>query len=75
MFKVFGISNTGDFSVCGKNLDANLCLPNVTFESLEQKEKSFSEHAFALLTLSSLNDFSFSLIVGLIIPTLLCFAR
>ena len=27
MFKIFGISNTGDFSVCGKNVDANLCLP------------------------------------------------
>ena len=24
MFKVFGISNTGDFSVCGKNVDANI---------------------------------------------------
>ena len=27
MFKVFGISNTGAFSVCGNNVDANLCLP------------------------------------------------
>ncbi len=51
------------------------CLPNVTFESLEQKEKLFEDDSVSRAVACFENDFSFSLIVGLIIPTLLCFAR
>ena len=51
------------------------CLPNVTFESLEQKEKLFEDDSVSRAVACFENDFSFSLIVGLINPTLLCFAR